>query len=94
MTGRILLPLHVALDLLPFGDRHLRRLAAAGRAPWILRRPGDRPRVDFVAARDRFLAERGIDILGGARRSLQPQIVARIEVASAARYGLEGNQHN
>jgi hypothetical protein len=94
MTGRILLPMHLALDLLPFGDRHLRRLAAAGRAPWVIRRPGGRPRVDFDGARDHLLAERGLDILDMARSSLPSQVVARIEAASAARYALEGSQQN
>jgi hypothetical protein len=94
MTGRILLPPRLGLDHFPLGDRHLRRPAVAGRAPRFRRQLGARPRVDFVAASEFFLAEGGLDIAEVARICLPPQVVTRIEASPEAKYRLEGGYQN
>ncbi len=78
----VLLPVKLAIDLLPISERHVRRLTEKGRADFLERRPGRRPVINFARARSFFIEYRGIDILHQARAHLAPRLVDQIEAES------------
>jgi hypothetical protein len=80
-AGR-LVRLHLVRDALPVTERHLRRLRLAGKAPWVhATRQG--LAVDWAAARQWALLNKGIDLDRRARQALPASLASALSQAEA-----------